>query len=271
VAIRYKELDIDIVNLRSEAYCDSSRIPEMQLGTPAEDALRRDLTINALFYNIHTRQVEDFTGRGLQDLRDGIVRTPLPALVTLMDDPLRGFRIVRFACRFGFSIVPEAVEACRDAKVHASLQQKVSRERTRTELMHMLRATYPTARAPSAKAKKLPTQQPPSALRAVTLLHSLGLLQCLTTLPDNLVRPAQAPGVQSKDWPLRGPLEVDLLSEKDYAALKEEFVVEGVCTVQMAHYLRRIVSNSPAGEKLRYVSAWLDGLALGNEEALNFT
>lgn len=47
---------------------------------------RRDFTINSLFYNINTRQVEDFTGKGLDDLLDhGIIRTPLPAEETFRD------------------------------------------------------------------------------------------------------------------------------------------------------------------------------------------
>ncbi|RYG67237.1 hypothetical protein EON64_07880 [archaeon] len=48
--------ELDCVNLRAESYADS-RIPIIRLGTPLEDALRRDFTINALFFNIHTRQV----------------------------------------------------------------------------------------------------------------------------------------------------------------------------------------------------------------------
>ena len=47
------------------------------LGTPKEDAARRDLTINALFYNINEDKIEDFTGKGLSDLEAGIIRTPL--------------------------------------------------------------------------------------------------------------------------------------------------------------------------------------------------
>lgn len=47
---------------------------------------RRDFTINSLFYNINTRQVEDFTGKGLDDLLDHrMIRTPLPAEDTFRD------------------------------------------------------------------------------------------------------------------------------------------------------------------------------------------
>ena len=61
--------------------------------------MRRDLTINALFYNVNDGQVEDFTGRGLRDLQNRVVDTPLDPLVTLKDDPLRSLRAVRFAAR----------------------------------------------------------------------------------------------------------------------------------------------------------------------------
>ena len=56
---------IDLVNLRSEKYTDESRVPIIDIGSPEEDAYRRDLTINAMFYNINKKVVEDFTKLGL--------------------------------------------------------------------------------------------------------------------------------------------------------------------------------------------------------------
>ena len=49
--------DIDLVNLRKETYTDDSRNPSVDFGTAEEDALRRDSTINALFYNLQTSEV----------------------------------------------------------------------------------------------------------------------------------------------------------------------------------------------------------------------
>lgn len=60
---------IDIVNLRSEDYAQDSRVPTIKFGTPLEDSLRRDITINAMFYNINEKKVEDFTEKGIDDLR----------------------------------------------------------------------------------------------------------------------------------------------------------------------------------------------------------
>lgn len=82
-----------------------------------QDALRRDACVNALFYNIHTQQVEDFTERGLQDIKDKLIRTPLPPFQTFNDDPLRVLRLIRFSSRLNFTIVDEAKEAMRDPEI----------------------------------------------------------------------------------------------------------------------------------------------------------
>lgn len=135
---------IDFVNLRAEEYTQDSRIPDlMRIGTPAEDAFRRDLTINALFYNINNGQVEDWTGRGFDDLRRGIVATPLAPLTTLLDDPLRALRSVRFAARLRFTMDDALVEAAMDRRVRQALAEKVSRERIGGEVDLMLRSPDP--------------------------------------------------------------------------------------------------------------------------------
>ena len=135
---------IDFVNLRAEEYTQDSRIPDlMRIGTPHEDAYRRDLTINSLFYNINTGQVEDWTGRGFQDLRKGVVATPLHPLTTLLDDPLRVLRSIRFAARLRFTMDEELVNAAKMSSVADALSQKVSRERVGGELDLMLRSPDP--------------------------------------------------------------------------------------------------------------------------------
>ena len=136
-------LDIDFVNLRSETYTDDSRIPQMEFGTPVQDALRRDACINALFYNIHTRQVEDYTEMGLRDMADRLIRTPLPPFQTFNDDPLRVLRLIRFSSRLNFAIVDEAKEAMRDPEIKKALRLKISRERVGIEVRKMLQGRHP--------------------------------------------------------------------------------------------------------------------------------
>ena len=159
--------------MRTETYAENSRIPEIKIGTPEEDALRRDLTINALFYNINTGNIEDFSGKGIEDLQAGIARTPLPSLVTFQDDPLRVLRAVRFGCRFGFELAQELVEAACDPSVHKALGTKVSRERVLQEVDQMMR-----------------THQAP---RAAALLNYMDVLQLVLPLPaEGIVLPGVA-------------------------------------------------------------------------------
>ncbi|VDC01935.1 unnamed protein product [Peniophora sp. CBMAI 1063] len=137
-------LELDFVNLRAEEYADSSRIPtKMTFGTPLQDAQRRDTTINALFYNVHTRTVEDHCGTGLEDLKAGIIRTPLAPRQTFLDDPLRVIRCVRFASRFGFEMVPELIKSASDPEIQTALTQKISRERVGEEIDKMMSGRNP--------------------------------------------------------------------------------------------------------------------------------
>ncbi|PWN34053.1 uncharacterized protein FA14DRAFT_136596, partial [Meira miltonrushii] len=134
-------LSLDFVNLRKEVYVGNSRIPIMTFGTALEDAERRDITINSLFYNVHTRLVEDFTGKGLSDMRDRIIRTPLEPQQTFLDDPLRVLRCVRFASRLGYIIDQEIFSCLKDergAEIRLALSSKVSRERFGIEVNKMM-------------------------------------------------------------------------------------------------------------------------------------
>lgn len=108
---------VDLVNLRKEEYAEDSRIPVMEFGTPEEDALRRDLTINALFYNINEDKVEDFTKMGIEDLKNGFIRTPLEPYTTFKDDPLRILRVFRFASRYSFKCDPEIIECVKNPEI----------------------------------------------------------------------------------------------------------------------------------------------------------
>jgi tRNA nucleotidyltransferase/poly(A) polymerase len=151
--------------LRTESYSIDSRIPDIQIGSPAEDAYRRDLTINSMFYNVNKGIIEDFTNMGIEDLKAGIIRTPLPPITTLRDDPLRVLRVIRFACRYNFEIVNELEIACNDKSVKESLQSKVSRERILSELDRMLLSD--------------------NYLRAILLLYKSDLLPSVIVIPEN--------------------------------------------------------------------------------------
>ena len=59
--IKIEGESIDLVNLRKEVYDEQTRVPKIEMGNPEEDSYRRDLTLNALFYNLNLSKIEDFT------------------------------------------------------------------------------------------------------------------------------------------------------------------------------------------------------------------
>lgn len=156
-------LDVDFVNLRKETYTQDSRNPTMEFGTAEEDALRRDATINALFYNLHEARVEDFTS-GLADMEARLIRTPMQPLQTFTDDPLRVLRLVRFASRLEFSIDSEATAVMSEPGVLDALKLKISRERVGVEVEKMLRGKQPCL--------------------SLELIHALGLYEAIFTDPN---------------------------------------------------------------------------------------
>lgn len=98
------DIELECVQTRKEKYNKDSRNPTTAYGTIQEDAMRRDLTINALYYNISTDEICDFTNRGLHDIENHIIRTTGDADVIFEDDPLRILRVVRFSTRLGWPI-----------------------------------------------------------------------------------------------------------------------------------------------------------------------
>jgi tRNA nucleotidyltransferase/poly(A) polymerase len=146
-AIEINGLMVDFANLRDESFgaYDDNRIPtENRFGSPKQDAERRDLTINALFYNLHTGEVEDYVG-GLPDLHffngereseSARLVTPLPPIFTFTDDPLRVLRVLRFLARIpGAYLDTEVANSFSNERVQKALVTKVSAERIAVELL----------------------------------------------------------------------------------------------------------------------------------------
>lgn len=84
-------------------------------GTPVEDAFRRDLTINALFYEIEGSTVIDFIG-GVDDLNSRVVRLIGDPDRRITRDPVRMMRVIRHAARAGFEVEKETWQAILDNK-----------------------------------------------------------------------------------------------------------------------------------------------------------
>jgi tRNA nucleotidyltransferase/poly(A) polymerase len=126
--------DFEIATFRKDSKSGDGRRPEsVTFSTIEEDAARRDLTINALYYDLDTEKVIDFHG-GLQDLLDKNVRFVGDASERLEEDRLRALRFVRFFCRINPGFVENAaVSVC-------ALRPAISDERIRDEFLKGLKS-----------------------------------------------------------------------------------------------------------------------------------
>ena len=98
---------MEIATFRSDDYTGKlgiTRDPKVILGaTIDKDAERRDITFNALYYDLDKQEIIDLTG-GVEDMKQGIVRMVGDANLRIQEDGLRIMRLFRFSCRYGFQI-----------------------------------------------------------------------------------------------------------------------------------------------------------------------
>jgi poly(A) polymerase len=122
VHVKFKEKVIEVSTFRrtpnQHADVDGDLLlrRENTFGSPEEDALRRDFTVNGLFYNIHDFSIIDYVG-GLSDIRGGLIRTIGDPNIRFREDPARVIRAIRVAARIGFRIEKEtwnAIDKYRD-------------------------------------------------------------------------------------------------------------------------------------------------------------
>ena len=135
---QHEGLIADFVMARKEiGYIENTRQPILELGSFEDDMVRRDFTVNALC-KTEEGQLVDLFG-GLKDLEDRILRTPLDPMVTLMDDPLRLLRALRFSVTKDFKICEELSNAMKQLDLLDKLQKVVSLERIREEVTKMMK------------------------------------------------------------------------------------------------------------------------------------
>ena len=141
--VKYRETEVEFVGARRESYNRDSRKPIVEDGTLQDDQNRRDFTINAMALCLnkdHFGELLDPFG-GLEDLQDGIIRTPLDPDITFSDDPLRMMRCVRFATQLRFYIDEETFEALGR---NADRLKIVSGERIIVELNKIIESQQPS-------------------------------------------------------------------------------------------------------------------------------
>ena len=128
--------EIECVMTRGEKYEDKeSRNPVTVFADINEDAIRRDLTINALYYNVSTGEILDLVG-GQSDIDNHIIRTTnIDPDVVYDDDPLRILRTVRFSTRYRWEIESKTYKSM---KKYAKRLKIITKERIQAEFNKIL-------------------------------------------------------------------------------------------------------------------------------------
>ena len=145
--------EYQVATFRAEGdYADGRRPGSVRFTDAREDTLRRDFTINGLFYDPLADELHDWVG-GQADLEARRIRTIGDPAERFGEDRLRLLRAVRFAVQLGFEIEPATFAVVQQ---HAAAIREVSAERIRDELLKLFR--------------------PPHAARGLDLLHESRLL-----------------------------------------------------------------------------------------------
>ncbi len=165
--IRYGEKIIETSTFRTTPKCvadptdpdaDLFQRDDNLFGTPQEDALRRDFTVNGLFYDIESFSIIDYVG-GMEDLAAKRIRCIGDPCIRFREDPVRMIRAVRFASRLGFTLDPDTEDAIHK---HGDELAKAAPARLLEEITRLFAFA--------------------SGEKAVRLLHATGLLRVI--LPE---------------------------------------------------------------------------------------
>lgn len=145
--IFFRNTYIEVATFRAHLPTDDQSVPEHLFqkrdgviardnvfGTPPEDAVRRDFTVNALFYNIADRSIIDYVD-GLKDLDGRVIRVIGDPRVKFREDPVRMIRAIRFAAALDFAIEEGAWQAIAELKDTIAL---ASRDRLYEELVKLV-------------------------------------------------------------------------------------------------------------------------------------
>lgn len=139
-------VELEFVEPRTEIYDPTSRKPiKCEFTTLETDALRRDFTVNALYKNIHSGDIEDPTGKGLRDIKLNVLMTPTNPEITFYDDPLRMLRAIRFYCQKGFVLDNKVWDAIKNNAYRlqggGAIKAPISQERIRDEFTKIIMST----------------------------------------------------------------------------------------------------------------------------------
>lgn len=132
---------VEVTPFRIEGKYSDKRRPDQVIFSDSlfDDLSRRDFTINALAYNLNTRELID-EYEGVEDLQKGVIRTVGDPNDRFSEDALRMLRAVRFVATLNFAIEGETLSAIAR---NADLLQEISKERIRDEFLRIISSPHP--------------------------------------------------------------------------------------------------------------------------------
>jgi poly(A) polymerase len=139
-SVDISDVDIECVMPRKEVYTKGDRKPDVYQGTLKDDVDRRDFTSNSLLKDLSSGEILDLTGMGRDDIKKGIIRTPLDPDIIFTEDPLRMLRAVRFSVKYDWDL---PLFMIRSIKRNAKQLQNISSERIQEELNKMIVTDFP--------------------------------------------------------------------------------------------------------------------------------
>ena len=234
------EVDVEVVMTRSEKYTSGSRKPDVAFGDLKADVERRDATVNSLLKKLSSGEILDLTGKGKDDLQNGILRTPLDPDETFKDDPLRILRMVRMSAKYNWKL---PMFMLRSIRKNAASLKNISRERIHDEVNKMLLTN--------------------NAGKAMRLLKALKLAPFVFPSLDRIAdADLAAIGTRPKDLPIRlAALFVTLPEAGKTAEVEMRNTKYDTATIQMVKMILdnyRTLSDDPDGPiKIRELVASL--------------
>lgn len=193
IQVSHDDFAFDIATFRRDLGYGDGRHPDaIEFTTAAEDAHRRDFTINGMFYDPVAAKVIDYTG-GISDIEQRVIRAIGDPASRFTEDHLRLLRATRFASVLGFDIEPATWQALRAA---APQLATISMERIREELIRTL-------------------MESPQPGRALHLLHDAGLLAVILPEVEAMNGVEQPPQYHPEgDVFIHTALMLDLMEER---------------------------------------------------------
>ncbi|MFA5183019.1 MAG: polynucleotide adenylyltransferase PcnB [Syntrophales bacterium] len=226
-------------------------------GTPEEDALRRDFSINALAYNILDYSVIDYS-TGLSDLKERIIRPIGDPFVRFTEDPVRMLRAVRFAASHNFVIEPATWETL------CSLSYTIPRAAPARLYEEMLKLFQ------YGSARPVLSLMDGSGLLAALFprfsqwlhgnSHNLTLMQTNLECLDELYRSGTPPSPALFLAALFGPSleEEALVRHRD--GIPRQQALDAACAIFLAEFCKTVTIPARVGDRLRRILAFQPSL-----------